>query len=245
MPQELSDHILFESDNTCCVCQNAMRSVQVHHIDEDPSNNDPANLAVLCLECHNKTQISGGFGKRLTPSLVRKYRNEWHQIVRDRRAVQRGHVAASAPKRAAARMTPEQARQHAQRLREMYTMLFQAVENWHNYALQMAEWPSNESFDERKTRLDPMWMRSAQLVASALPQIRVEPGAKAVSERYDEFVGRFIQYTESIERAAGPATLASALARTTSIHQRFEIDKAKDSLQSAMQAHIARVDRGT
>ncbi len=63
---------MFASDSTCCVCRERGKAVQVHHIDEDPSNNTPANLAVLCLECHNQTQVSGGFGRKLTDTLVIK-----------------------------------------------------------------------------------------------------------------------------------------------------------------------------
>jgi hypothetical protein len=59
--------------------------VQIHHVDEDPSDNTFANLAVLCLECHNQTQVSGGFGRKLTDALVIKYREEWLARVIQRR----------------------------------------------------------------------------------------------------------------------------------------------------------------
>jgi len=68
---------MFASDSTCCVCRERGKAVQVHHVDEDPSNNRFANLAVLCLECHNQTQLSGGFGRRLNADLMIKYREEW------------------------------------------------------------------------------------------------------------------------------------------------------------------------
>jgi hypothetical protein len=58
---------------------------QATTFDEDPSNNVPANLAVLCLECHNRTQVSGGFGRQLTDTLVIKYRDEWLARVIQRR----------------------------------------------------------------------------------------------------------------------------------------------------------------
>lgn len=37
----------------CKVCQRDYR-LQVHHIDENPLNNSPANLMVLCFWCHRK-----------------------------------------------------------------------------------------------------------------------------------------------------------------------------------------------
>ena len=50
---ETSADALFESDHTCCVCRTPGKSVQIHHIDEDPSNNDRLNLV-------NRPEISGG-----------------------------------------------------------------------------------------------------------------------------------------------------------------------------------------
>ncbi len=59
--------------------------MQVHHIDDDPANNDQGNLAVLCLECHNETLIGGGFGRQLTAEQIIFYRDDWHQRVLTRR----------------------------------------------------------------------------------------------------------------------------------------------------------------
>ncbi len=83
--QELSSSVLFKSDRTCCVCQIRGKRVQIHHIDEDPSNNTPDNLSVLCFDCHDETQIRGGFGKHLTSSVVRQYRDDWLLRVSTRR----------------------------------------------------------------------------------------------------------------------------------------------------------------
>lgn len=85
LSQELSAEILFKSDRTCCVCQVRGKRFQIHHIDEDPSNNTIENLSVLCLDCHNETQIRGGFGKHLTRAVVKKYRDDWHSRVSTRR----------------------------------------------------------------------------------------------------------------------------------------------------------------
>lgn len=81
----LSTEVMFASDRTCCVCNERGKSVQIHHVDEDPSNNVFENLAVLCLQCHDETQISGGFGRKLNANLVTKYRDKWYQRVRNRR----------------------------------------------------------------------------------------------------------------------------------------------------------------
>ena len=85
VPDPVKAQVLFMSDRTCCVCEERGRAVQIHHIDENPSNNDPANLAVLCLLCHDETMLSGGFGRKLTSSLVAVYRDAWVARVVERR----------------------------------------------------------------------------------------------------------------------------------------------------------------
>lgn len=85
IPDGLAAEVLFAADSTCCVCREKGKEVQIHHIDESPSNNNVENLAVLCLECHNKTQIKGGFGRKLNAPLVTKYHDEWLKDVTLRR----------------------------------------------------------------------------------------------------------------------------------------------------------------
>src|SRR5260370_41455593 len=74
IPQEVAARVLFLSDRTCCVCRIPRKAIQIHHIDDDPSNSIEENLAVLCLECHRETQIRGGFERQL----------DAHQVVMDR-----------------------------------------------------------------------------------------------------------------------------------------------------------------
>jgi hypothetical protein len=85
IPDDVAAEVLFLSDHTCCKCRERGKAVQIHHIDEDPSNNAEVNLAVLCLQCHNETQVKGGFGRGLTAKLVTKYRDEWLNTVAKRK----------------------------------------------------------------------------------------------------------------------------------------------------------------
>ncbi len=55
---------------------------------ENPAYNDPANLAVLCLECHAQTQLTGGFGRKLNAKLVTLYRDHWLNVIEMRRAAE-------------------------------------------------------------------------------------------------------------------------------------------------------------
>lgn len=87
IPSDLSADVMFSSDRTCCVCRERGKAIQIHHIDEDPSNNKFENLSLLCLECHNDTQVKGGFGRKLNAPLVIKYRDEWIERVSERRKI--------------------------------------------------------------------------------------------------------------------------------------------------------------
>ena len=85
IPPEIAAKQLFASDHTCCVCRDRGRAVQIHHIDENPANNAKENLSVLCLLCHDDTQIKGGFGRKLDANLVTQYRDDWRERVVIRR----------------------------------------------------------------------------------------------------------------------------------------------------------------
>ena len=59
IPDGLAAEVLFAADHICCVCRERGKETQIHHIDENPSNNTFENLAVLCPQCHNDTQLVG------------------------------------------------------------------------------------------------------------------------------------------------------------------------------------------
>jgi hypothetical protein len=86
IPDAKQAQVQFASDRTCCVCRIKGKPFQIHHIDENPANNEFNNLAVLCLECHNETQIRGGFGRKLNADQVILYREDWLKQVAKTRA---------------------------------------------------------------------------------------------------------------------------------------------------------------
>ncbi len=86
IPEDIAAEILFLSDRTCCVCNVRGKQVQIHHIDEKPANNSIDNLSILCFECHNQTMIKGGFGRKLESNQIIKYRSEWLDRVKNRKA---------------------------------------------------------------------------------------------------------------------------------------------------------------
>ena len=84
---DVAGRILFDSDRTCCVCRIPGKPIQLHHIDEDNTNSKEENLAVLCLDCHNQTQIRGGFHRKLDTHQVLLYKEDWTQLVVRNRSV--------------------------------------------------------------------------------------------------------------------------------------------------------------
>ena len=93
IPRDMAARVQFSSDRTCCVCREREKPIVVHHIDDNPANNEPKNLAVLCFECHNGTQVQGGFGRKLDADLVTLYRDDWQRIVADGRAASASETA--------------------------------------------------------------------------------------------------------------------------------------------------------
>ena len=86
IPDDVAAQVLFQHHRTWCICNIPGKPIQIHHIDEDPSNNDQSNLAVLCLECHELTQLKGGFGRKLRAPEVTLNRNSWVARVAERRS---------------------------------------------------------------------------------------------------------------------------------------------------------------
>lgn len=85
IPPEVAAEVLFIHHHTCCVCNESGRPIQIHHINENPADHRIDNLAVLRLEDHDRTQVRGGFGRRLGTGEVISYRDDWVQRVAHRR----------------------------------------------------------------------------------------------------------------------------------------------------------------
>jgi hypothetical protein len=72
---------LFRNAHTCCVCRETNKDVHIHHIDSKPTNNDPKNLAVVCLDCHSKITGPRGLGRSYKPAEVLLYKLAWEEYV--------------------------------------------------------------------------------------------------------------------------------------------------------------------
>jgi len=86
IPQKTADELLRRSAFTCCVCKNPELSVVIHHIVrwEQSRSHDIENLAVLCLNHHDKAHTHHELSQNLTPNRIRGARNEWFGIIEQR-----------------------------------------------------------------------------------------------------------------------------------------------------------------
>jgi len=80
--QTLRSHLLLRNQHACCICKKS--GVQIHHIDSNPANNDPNNLAVLCLHHHSEVTFPSGLTARITSKEVHQYKQRWEKACLER-----------------------------------------------------------------------------------------------------------------------------------------------------------------
>ncbi|MFO8164525.1 MAG: HNH endonuclease signature motif containing protein [Desulfatiglandales bacterium] len=77
IPNSVEAKILVANRHLCCICHEEGKNVHIHHIDGNPSNNDPENLCVLCLHHHDKVHSKSGLGKTIKADHLKIYKREW------------------------------------------------------------------------------------------------------------------------------------------------------------------------
>ncbi|BCX88124.1 hypothetical protein MIN45_P0491 [Methylomarinovum tepidoasis] len=84
VPPSLKTTILYKSAFTCCVCREKGEPVEIHHIDQNPSNNAENNLVVLCKNCHDEAHTKHSLSQNLTPERLKKFKKKWEEEVKKR-----------------------------------------------------------------------------------------------------------------------------------------------------------------
>lgn len=85
-PAHTEIKILVRNRHSCCICakDGLGKEIVIHHIDGNPNNNKPSNLAVLCL-MHASMADAGlkrgklGTGKKLKPDEVSLFKKMWEK----------------------------------------------------------------------------------------------------------------------------------------------------------------------
>ncbi len=82
IPKQIVADIVVKSFNYCNLCYKHTDDWQIHHIDEDPSNNDPDNLVFLCLNCHSKIHTKRSMSGNYTKEIIKTYRDQLYKIIK-------------------------------------------------------------------------------------------------------------------------------------------------------------------
>ena len=79
LPIDIQTDTLVESRRRCCICfalkhDSDLKQGQIAHLDKIPSNNEPDNLAFLCLAHHDQYDSKTSQSKGFTIDEVKRYR---------------------------------------------------------------------------------------------------------------------------------------------------------------------------
>jgi uncharacterized NAD-dependent epimerase/dehydratase family protein len=74
IPEKDVDELLVSCKHLCCICERPF--VKIHHIDGDPSNNDPDNIIPLCGWCHDLVVAIVDNARKYTERQLKLYRDK-------------------------------------------------------------------------------------------------------------------------------------------------------------------------
>src|ERR1700733_9351588 len=90
IPKAVRERLISRNAGFCCVCKQRGLGVHIHHIDGDNSNNDDANLAVLCVGDHDRFHRPTAYAlpnhRDLSAEEILKYKGSWECFVEEARA---------------------------------------------------------------------------------------------------------------------------------------------------------------
>lgn len=83
IPAPLRRKIEARNAGVCCACRKTGFGTNIHHIDHDPSNNDPENLALICVTDHDAHHRPGSYHPchYLPADELRQCKAEWENFV--------------------------------------------------------------------------------------------------------------------------------------------------------------------
>ncbi|MHC4527856.1 MAG: hypothetical protein ACYS29_08265, partial [Planctomycetota bacterium] len=88
IPEDVEAELLFRNDHRCCMCHEGpaeAKAIQIHHINEDPSDYRLANLAVLCKPDHDRLKDRPWMARGYREAEIKKYKRQWEEAVAERR----------------------------------------------------------------------------------------------------------------------------------------------------------------
>jgi hypothetical protein len=85
IPPKTQTLVLRQSRRRCCICfglhrDDSVKKGQIAHLDKDRNNNDPENLAWMCLEHHDEFDSRTSQTKSLQLAEAKAYRDELYEL---------------------------------------------------------------------------------------------------------------------------------------------------------------------
>lgn len=90
IPGATEGQLLYKTDYKCCVCNK--RGDHIHHLDDNPDNNNIDNLAFLCFQHHNEATIKNSLSKTLRKESIIKYRKHHYKVIENKRKRELGSL---------------------------------------------------------------------------------------------------------------------------------------------------------
>ena len=84
IPRTLTVTVLYKSAHTCNVCRTPHKPIEIHHIDQNPSNNIESNLISLCRNCHDEAHATHKLSRNLDSKTLSDFKQKWELEVASR-----------------------------------------------------------------------------------------------------------------------------------------------------------------
>lgn len=86
IPKSQKRRLLEKNGYSCCVCKSNNIGLHLHHIDENPSNNDDENIAVLCVREHDRHHRPSNYNEKanhleLTSDKISQNKKKWEAFI--------------------------------------------------------------------------------------------------------------------------------------------------------------------
>lgn len=85
LPEVQKNRLYEKNGNSCCICKSTNIGLNLHHIDQDPSNNNDDNIAVLCVQEHDLHHRPSRYNKHLdlTKEVISQKKKNWESFIQE------------------------------------------------------------------------------------------------------------------------------------------------------------------
>jgi len=88
IPDEIVNQLMFMSGHRCCLDHEEFSNspLDIHHLDENPKNNEINNLLPVCKNCHHgKIHNIASFARKYSSDELKSNRDDWYKRIDEQR----------------------------------------------------------------------------------------------------------------------------------------------------------------